>query len=430
MMSPDSRYRSVRRRLIARELVAPGLLLLAMLAAASIVAIVVSAGNGTKEGARADVTSPGGRLEQASLKGAGGARPVFRHSVIPGGVFTPQELQNALTQDAVAAAHYQGLDAGRLRTETVQQARYAYVSYRKDDQIYWTRNKVRISEGETILTDGTTEVRARCGNCISEEPRFPVADAEPDVAELDRLVDDPFDQQNASLSALVREALESSLSALGRAVSPGSSGTGTPNNASGTGALASAGSGVGTPGAGGARARSAQSTDPVSSAPAYAGAGPGQPEVAAGLANPAAPATASDGPAQAAKANSSDPGGRGENQRPDSVIAGPPNVPSLFPTSGPSSPSADPFKDTLLVPPVAGGNIPPGIDLPPGLDPSDTARNPAPQGALASTDPQGQQAQRTRQVEVASIPEPGSLFLFGAGAVATLWRNVRTRRSR
>jgi hypothetical protein len=40
---------------------------------------------------------------------AASARPVFRHSVIPGGVYTPGELKNALARDAVVASHYPSL---------------------------------------------------------------------------------------------------------------------------------------------------------------------------------------------------------------------------------------------------------------------------------------------------------------------------------
>ena len=87
---------------------------------------------------------------------AASARPVFRHSVIPGGVYTPAELKNALARDTVASSHYPSLEPDAVRAAVVTQDRLAYVSYRKDDQIYWTRNKVRLSAGETILTDGTT----------------------------------------------------------------------------------------------------------------------------------------------------------------------------------------------------------------------------------------------------------------------------------
>jgi len=151
------------------------------------------------------------------------AHPAFRYSVIPGGVYTPAELKKALARDAVAASHYASLKPEAVRAAVITQDRFAYVSYRKDDQIYWTRNKVRFSAGETILTDGANEIRARCGNCISDTAMLPVADVEPDAAELDRLVDEG-EQTNAGdpfLAAAVRSALDQSM--LG---GPGGSGPG------------------------------------------------------------------------------------------------------------------------------------------------------------------------------------------------------------
>lgn len=129
-------------------------------------------------------------------------RPVYRHSVIPGGAYTPVELTTALAGDPVVAAHYQALEPSAVRTDIVRQDRLAYVSYRKNDQVYWTRHQVLLRAGETILTDGTTEIRARCGNCISATPMWPVAEVEPDQAELDRLVDEP-DQRTPDASSSV-----------------------------------------------------------------------------------------------------------------------------------------------------------------------------------------------------------------------------------
>jgi len=64
------------------------------------------------------------------------------------------------------------------------------VSYRLHDRVYWTKHKVRIRSGETILTNGQTEVRARCGNCISMAPLLPTSDEEPPPMEFDAFTDD------------------------------------------------------------------------------------------------------------------------------------------------------------------------------------------------------------------------------------------------
>jgi hypothetical protein len=119
-------------------------------------------------------------------------RPTYKHSVIPGGAWDNRELAGAIERDSVVAQHYRGLDPATMRTEILKADRFAFVSYRMGDRIYWTKQKVRISAGETILTNGDTAIRGRCGNCISLEPMLPVADDEPNPAELDALLgDDP-----------------------------------------------------------------------------------------------------------------------------------------------------------------------------------------------------------------------------------------------
>src|SRR5688572_31314918 len=123
-------------------------------------------------------------LKQAAASG----RPVYQYSVISGGVYNANELGTAIKRDPVVAAHYKNISLENVRAEQVKEPRWAYVSYRKGDQVFWTKNKVRLNPGETILTDGETQVRARCGNCISSERLGPVSDEEPEAIELDALL--------------------------------------------------------------------------------------------------------------------------------------------------------------------------------------------------------------------------------------------------
>lgn len=134
-------------------------------------------------------TALAGGLPDGDLMTVSAGRPVYRHSVVPGGTYTTAELRTAILTDPVVAAHYKDLDQSKLRVEHVTRDRYVHVSYRKGDEVYWTKNKVLLRQGETIITDGTTEIRARCGNCISEEPLLPTKDDEPDAVEFDRLVE-------------------------------------------------------------------------------------------------------------------------------------------------------------------------------------------------------------------------------------------------
>jgi len=116
-------------------------------------------------------------------------RANYNHSVIPGGAFNGQELKRAVNRDAVVAQHYSDVDPSTMRPEILKADRLAYVSYRLGDRVYWTSKKVRIRSGETILTNGQTEIRARCGNCISMEPLMPTSADEPDPMQLDALTD-------------------------------------------------------------------------------------------------------------------------------------------------------------------------------------------------------------------------------------------------
>jgi hypothetical protein len=64
------------------------------------------------------------------------------------------------------------------------------VSYRKGDQVYWTAKKVMLAQGETLLSDGSNEMRARCANRISDVAQFPVEAQDPGAEVLDAMMED------------------------------------------------------------------------------------------------------------------------------------------------------------------------------------------------------------------------------------------------
>jgi hypothetical protein len=113
------------------------------------------------------------------------ARRVYPYSIVPGGVTDRIELARAVMADRVVAAHYAGFAIDKASLRTVDKARAVYVSYRKGDQVYWTARKVMLNEGESVLSDGQNEIRARCGNRISDTPQLPVEVKGPDEHELD-----------------------------------------------------------------------------------------------------------------------------------------------------------------------------------------------------------------------------------------------------
>jgi hypothetical protein len=135
-----------------------------------------------------------GTLEDVARATDGGdalLRAVYKHSVVPGGIYDTGELLAVVKRDPVVAAHYSAMSLRDARVEHVAEPRRVYVSYRIGDRIYWTKRTVSLNAGEAIITDGTTQIRARCGNCISLVPMQPTLEAEPALEELDQALTTP-----------------------------------------------------------------------------------------------------------------------------------------------------------------------------------------------------------------------------------------------
>lgn len=112
-------------------------------------------------------------------------RSVYKYSVVPGGVRSVQELKWAAEHDPIVAAHYAGFDYDHARVVKLILARTAYVSYRIGDKVYWTRHRVSLKKGETVITDGKMMARARCANRIEEMPQQATSESEPPPANFD-----------------------------------------------------------------------------------------------------------------------------------------------------------------------------------------------------------------------------------------------------
>jgi hypothetical protein len=132
---------------------------------------------------------------ETPLSVAPSSRPVYRHSVLPGGVGSGEELAARLAADRVAAGHYGELagKAGGARARTLEAGAY-YISYRIGDKIFWTARPVRLGPEEKVLelAPGGELVRVRCGNRLSPRPMQPISAAEPAAEILDLIeVGDP-----------------------------------------------------------------------------------------------------------------------------------------------------------------------------------------------------------------------------------------------
>jgi hypothetical protein len=106
-------------------------------------------------------------------------RPAYPYSVVSGGVRDVQELKWAAEHDPVVASHYAGFDYDHARVVRLVLARTAYISYRIGDKVYWTRHRVSLKKGETLITDGKITARSRCGNRVEEVPQQATSSLEP-----------------------------------------------------------------------------------------------------------------------------------------------------------------------------------------------------------------------------------------------------------
>jgi hypothetical protein len=115
----------------------------------------------------------------------GSRRHVFPYSVIPGGISSPEELREVAAHDPVVSQHFQGFDFERAHLVRLSEKQTRYVSYRIGDKVYWTRRKVSLYPGETLISDGNIEARTRCGNRVALAPLNGGSPLEPALAELE-----------------------------------------------------------------------------------------------------------------------------------------------------------------------------------------------------------------------------------------------------
>jgi hypothetical protein len=106
-------------------------------------------------------------------------RVLYPYSVIPGGVRNSAELRNAVAHDDTVAQHYADFNLGNAHVVQLRQARAVFVSYRMGSRIFWTKNRLKLPAGETVVTDGEHMARTRCGNRLSDVPIGPVLNTEP-----------------------------------------------------------------------------------------------------------------------------------------------------------------------------------------------------------------------------------------------------------
>jgi hypothetical protein len=103
-----------------------------------------------------------------------------------GGVRNSRELLEAARREPVVAAHYAEFSVANARAIRLPHDKFAYVSYRLGNHIYWTKGQVTWHQGEILLSDGQHLARTRCGNRISD--MTPVSPQQP----AEKLLSTPF----------------------------------------------------------------------------------------------------------------------------------------------------------------------------------------------------------------------------------------------
>lgn len=105
---------------------------------------------------------------------------IFPYSVIPGGIQTAEGFQKEVETDAFVKEHYKDFNFSKAYF-LLSTGETFHASYRMNNKIYWTKNKVNIPKGEFLCSDGFYLIRARCGNRLAKIPLGAIHPREPNL---------------------------------------------------------------------------------------------------------------------------------------------------------------------------------------------------------------------------------------------------------
>jgi PEP-CTERM motif len=147
--------------------------------------------SGSARTAQSGSKVPSGKSLPVSLTdslyvGSRPSRPAYAYSIIPGGVESAEELRQIVEHDPVAAQEFQGFDYQNAHLVTVSEKQSLYVAYRKGDKVYWTKKKIDLHPGETLISDGKIVARTRCGNRVAVAPLGPPGIMDPLQSDFDQ----------------------------------------------------------------------------------------------------------------------------------------------------------------------------------------------------------------------------------------------------
>jgi hypothetical protein len=95
--------------------------------------------------------------------------PRYPYSLVPAGVHSVAQLATEFKYNPAYAAQFPGFDFSKAHEVYVQH--WAYVSFRKDKKVGWTKKPMWLTE--YVITDGKYFIRMQCGNGIAFTPQVP-----------------------------------------------------------------------------------------------------------------------------------------------------------------------------------------------------------------------------------------------------------------
>jgi hypothetical protein len=153
---------------------------------ASSIAYSSSGVDRTKLNEADSTTLPNPSYSSSSFTESRTGRPAYLYSVIPGGIASAEELRQAMEHDPVVAQQFAGFDFQKAHLVQVSGSESMHVAYRMGQKVYWTRKKLPLHPGETLISDGKIVARTRCGNRIAMAPLGQPAIAEPSESDLNQ----------------------------------------------------------------------------------------------------------------------------------------------------------------------------------------------------------------------------------------------------
>jgi hypothetical protein len=115
---------------------------------------------------KASAPSAGIPKTNKQIQSANYERVVYPYSVIPGGIRSKADLVSFVANDPVVAEHFANFDLNQTKFIRSDEPQIVHVAYRLRNKVYWTAKTVKIPPGETLISDGKSIARTRCGNKI------------------------------------------------------------------------------------------------------------------------------------------------------------------------------------------------------------------------------------------------------------------------